>query len=84
MVLHYTLMYGFHTLPNMFKNLFSTDSGAYGSHTLGHSVEPLVHCYIDSNFHWLWILKIPPIWDSSFSYWGLACIAETTLLDQMS
>ncbi len=38
---------------------FSTYSGAYGSHTIGHSVEPLAHCYIDSDFH----LKIQPIWD---------------------
>ncbi len=29
------------------------DSGMYGSHTQGHSVGPLVHCYVDSNFHWL-------------------------------
>ncbi len=26
--------------------------------TLGHSVGPLVHCYIDSNFHWLWIQSL--------------------------
>ena len=88
MVRHYALMYGFHTLPNMLKNLlerhvalyvykcltfkltwdldlggshrdpprgFSTYSGVYGSHTLGHSVGPLVHCCLDTNFHWLWI-----------------------------
>ncbi len=36
---------------------FSTYSGAYGSHTIGQRVGPLVHCYIDSNFHWLWISK---------------------------
>ena len=24
-------------------------------HTIGHSVGPLVHCLLDSNFNWLWI-----------------------------
>ncbi len=33
----------------------STDSGKYGGHTKGYSVRPLVHSFIDSNFHWLWI-----------------------------
>ena len=50
MVRHYAPMHGFHTLPKMLKTLlergtvrgFSTYLGAYGSHTLGHSVGPLV------------------------------------------
>ncbi len=41
----------------LFKRVFSTDLGTHGSHTKGHSVGPLVNCYIYSNFHWLWILK---------------------------
>ena len=67
MVRHYALNYGFHTFPNLLENLLerhvalfniyvcSTDLGTYGSHTKGHSVGPLVHCLIDSNYYWLWI-----------------------------
>ncbi len=32
--------------------VYVTDLGMYGSHTNEHSVQPLVHCYIDSKFHW--------------------------------
>ncbi len=30
---------------------FSTYSGAYGSHTIGHSDGPLVHCHIGFGFN---------------------------------
>ncbi len=33
------------------KTPFSTYSGAYGSHTIGHSVGPLVHCYRGRNYN---------------------------------
>ena len=34
------------------QGAFSTYSGTYGSHIKGHSVGPLVHCYINSNYHY--------------------------------